>query len=197
MLDLIGWAGTLLYLVNHGLLSRAGGAADRRYYVLNLIAAAALTFTSAIEASWQAVGTNAFWTVLSLYGILGLDDGPALPLRPKWLLPPLAALGAAGIAAAPFAPLLGAEALGWAGTLTFSLSYLLFSAGRIVRRDFLGLNALAALALIPILAIDGNWPVFGLEVAWFVLSVWGWRSVRGVAASPPQPARGADRSPGA
>ncbi|MBB4657554.1 CBU_0592 family membrane protein [Parvularcula dongshanensis] len=175
-LALIGWTGTLLYLINHVLLSRAGGAASPRYYALNLAAAAALTFTSFIEASWQAVGTNLFWTVVSLYALVGREEGPALALRPEWVLWPLAALGGVGVAMVPFVPLGGIETLGWSGTLAFSGSYLLFSAGRIARRSFLGVNALAALALIPVLTVDANWPVLGLEVAWFALSAWGWRT---------------------
>ena len=75
----------------------------------------------------------------------------------------------------------GASLVGWAGTALFGVAYLIFASGVIPRRRFLGYNVVAAFALVPILYLDANWPVFFLEVIWGFTSAIGWFRARGVA----------------
>jgi hypothetical protein len=54
----------------------------------------------------------------------------------------------------------------------------LFASSFISRRRFLLYNMIAAYALVPILYLDKNYPVFVLEVIWGSISAFGYARLR-------------------
>ena len=78
LLALIGWSGTLLYLLNHAYISLAPNWKSTIYYGGNLIAALCLVLTSAVAQSWQAVVINSFWAIISvlLLANISLKNAP-------------------------------------------------------------------------------------------------------------------------
>ncbi|WP_425410383.1 CBU_0592 family membrane protein [Hyphococcus sp.] len=183
MLTIVGWVSTAIYLGNHGYLSTHRNYRPNIYYALNFIGASGIVVSSAAIASWQAVVVNVFWAGLSLLALSGTALPESMRLSERWILTPLAILGAGGLAYG-FADFpAGMAALGWAATGLFSGGYLLFAAGAVRRRRFLLYNIFAAYGLVPILYLDANWPVLALELAWGTISIAGW-----VAAirNPPQ-----------
>lgn len=181
--SIIGWAATVIYLANHIALSVNRNHRGHLYFLLNLIAASGLVASSLVLQSWQAVAINIFWSVVSFLSLIGRHTGTDFKLSDRALTWPVWVLGAGGLVYTIIAPYQGLAALGWAATLLFCGAYLLFSARTIRRRRFLLYNVAAAFGVAPILYIDGNWPAFGLEIAWGTISLIGFlnalRSVHG------------------
>lgn len=173
MLPVIGWAGTVLYLVNHALLAFSRIERGRAYYLANGMAAALVTVSSVALSSWQAVAVNGFWVLASLAGLAGITLGVSRAASARGLI------GLCGVGLVVAAVLAvgdvqhGIRGLGWAATVLFCGSYLLFAVGRMTQSVFLACNAAAAFGLIPVLVLDQNWPVVFLEVVWCALSVIG------------------------
>lgn len=173
LVSLIGWLGTVSYLLAHFYLALTHDPRVRMYYVVNLLAALMLVFSSVVIASWQAAATNVFWALISLAIVLRYAPQVSFKLSERWLIAPCVMLGLVGMGRSLFDFYTGMSLLGWAGTLLFGLSYLLFASGVIQRRRFLWYNMTAAYALVPILYLDDNLPVFVLELAWGSISAVG------------------------
>lgn len=169
---ILGWAGTIIYLLNHGYISLVSQWRPTIYYGGNLVAATALVITSLQHHSHQAVIINSFWALLSLALLCKLPV-ERLPFNNRLFY--LLLIG--------FVAVIGFQifsdlqqviiVLGWSSAFVFSGSYLLFSAGKMKQIHYLAFNAYAAIALLPQLWIDGNWPVFGLEIVWAIISLYG------------------------
>lgn len=172
LLALIGWSGTLLYLLNHAYISLAPNWKSTIYYGGNLIAALCLVLTSAVAQSWQAVVINSFWAIISVLLLANISLKNA-PFTQPLFNSGIALLWLWLAAQSLFSGALDLTILGWTSAYVFSFAYLLFSAGRMAQRHYLLWNAYAALALLPQLWIDQNLPVFALEIAWACLSVYG------------------------
>lgn len=172
VLSILGWFGTVLYLANHSYLSLVTRWRPLVYYGGNFVAATLLVFSSVAIESWQAVCINGFWSVVSLL-LLCRVDLSRLPFHRSWFYLAMAIM--LGVTAATFFldTTLTIAMFGWSSTLAFCASYLLFSASRISVRTYLFWNSYAALALLPQLWLDQNWPVFGLECAWAIISIYG------------------------
>jgi len=172
MILILGWAGTIIYLLNHGYISLSTQWRPSIYYSGNLIAAVALVTTSLQHNSQQAVIINGFWALLSLALLCKLPV-EKLPFNNRLFYLLLLC----------FVALIGYQSfyntqqimiiLGWSSAFVFSGSYLLFSAGKMKQVHYLAFNAYAAVALLPQLWVDQNWPVFGLEVVWAIISLYG------------------------
>ena len=66
MFEVIGWFGTVLYLINHVYISLNSQYKKNIYYVGNAIAALALVLSSLVVSSMQAVIINGFWAIVSV-----------------------------------------------------------------------------------------------------------------------------------
>lgn len=172
-LSLAGWLGTVVYLACYAYVGLVERWRPRPYFGGNLLAAALLATTSAVLGTWQAVGVNAFWFVVSLRRLQGGDVAPA-SLSPRLLLGAVVALVAAAAAAALADLTLTVALLGWSGMAAFCGGYLFFAAGRLTLRRFHAYNAWGAVSLLPQAITDANWPVVGLESAWALLSAIAW-----------------------
>ena len=78
MIAILGWFGSLLYIVNHGYISSVKQWQGRIYYSGNLIAAVSLVISSFIIASYQAVVINNFWAIVSFLLMIHFDVSSCL-----------------------------------------------------------------------------------------------------------------------
>lgn len=172
---ILGWFGSLLYLVNHGYISIVKHWNAKLYYGANLIAAMSLVISSLLIASYQAVVINAFWAVISILLLIKVDVAK-IPLSKKVfivgfviLLGWLALIGSqSGWKSTTFYAYLG-----WSSSYVFCFSYFLFCSKKLSHVSYLSLNLYAACALLPLLWQQENWPVFSLEISWALISAYG------------------------
>lgn len=174
----LGWVATASYLIGHIYMSLQPEFKARIYYSLNLIGAVGFIISSGVISSWQSVIINVFWALISVAALRGASKLPFFPLSRWVLLGPtfLAALISGIIMVAN--TVLGANILGWAGTLLYIIGYYLFASETVKKWQFLIYNTIAALILLPVYYLDGNWPAFGLSVVWSVISLFGLWAVR-------------------
>lgn len=175
MIAVLGWFGSVLYLINHAYISLIKDWKETWYYSGNLIAAVALVISSLFIASYQAVVINGFWAVISLLLLMKFDVTKlSFSKRIFYLGLAFFAFAIVGVAYRN-----GATSeqfytvLAWSSSYAFCLSYFLFCAKKLSQISYLALNAYAASALLPLLLVQQNWPVFTLEVCWAVISVYG------------------------
>lgn len=174
----LGWVATASYLIGHVYLALKPDYIARLYYGLNLIGAVGFIISSGAISSWQSVIINIFWAVISIAALRGASRLPTFPLS-RWVL-----LGPTFLAAVISGFIfiieknLGANILGWAGTLLYILGYYLFASESVKKWQFLVYNTIAALILLPVYYIDGNWPAFALSAIWSLISIFGLIKVR-------------------
>jgi len=191
-LTILGWIATAAYLVNHAYVSTRSEYRRGLYFGVNFAAASGIAVSSAALASWQAVATNVFWAAVSLAALLHVRIEGRIPLAERWIISPIFTLAALGAAWGLADLEAGMGLVGWAATALFCAAYLLFANAAVTRPRFLLYNVAAAYLFTPILFLHGNWPVFGLEVAWGAISFAGWRAAKRGARPAPQPMAAAD-----
>lgn len=172
MIELLGWVGTAGYLLNHTGFSLKRRYPLKLYFGLNFVSAILLVISSLAISSWHPVINNGFWAITSLIALSGLKPlrvGGGLRNIPWLLMLLVIAIGA--LFAAGFGR--SFETLGWVSVITYAMAYIALTSGAIGRKQYLLVNIIAALLQIPILMIDQNLPVLGLQVAWAVLSLIG------------------------
>lgn len=172
MISILGWLGTALYLLNHAHISCVKEWNRQLYFSVNLVAGILLIAASVALNSWQAVVINVFWVMISLQCLCGLKLKPlfisvtlfrtVMLLFWGWIVVLWFVEGE-----------LSLTLLGWSSALVFSVAYLLFAFERISHGHYFLWNAYAALALLPELWVDGNLPVFVLEIFWALISIVG------------------------
>lgn len=167
---LLGWAGTLIYLVNHGAYSLRSSYHRRLYLGANAVAALLVTISSVMIESWQSGAINAFWTVVSIQGLAGAHFRLRL-FPPAWFDALLAGVLAISLAALALSTRLSADLLGWSSMLAFCGAYLMLANRVIGEVRYFAYNAIAAFIILPVLWLDNNWPIFALEACWTVLSL--------------------------
>ena len=170
---IIGWCGTVLYLLNHAYISLVKNWRPSVYFGANLLAASSLTVQSVYLASWQAAAINGFWMLISALLLLGVKmDSIKANAKAYFIFSALLlALVLSSILYVDLAYYF--EILGWSSAFFFCSSYFLFSAKRISSRAYLAINTYSAIALMPQLWTNANYPVFTLEVAWAIVSIIG------------------------
>lgn len=172
MILVLGWFAVGLYLADHAYLSLRQTIRWPVYYSVNLVAALAFVVSSAALLSWQSVFINAFWAIVSILALVGVTlRVPATAGRVSVVV-----VGAMAVIALPVMIIdlhAGFEIAGWAGSALYCIAYFLLAQALIKRPRFLVLNAAAAILLIPIYWVQGNWPAVGMSVSWATVSVVG------------------------
>lgn len=172
MISIIGWFGTLLYLMNHTYISINKNWQPNLYYIGNAIAAVCLIISSYFSSSWQAVAINSFWAVISIALLVGVNLN-VLRLSKRFFYAVIFIILISFFGKYFIQSQLDFALLGWSSAFVFSGCYLLFSQEKMKLRFYLCWNAFAAITILPQLWNDGNWPVFGLEVIWAIISIYG------------------------
>jgi hypothetical protein len=171
MISLLGWFGTILYLMNHAYLSFHPRWQKGVYYWGNFIAATSLVISSWLLSSWQAVAINGFWALISVLILMNVNLR-ALPITSRrWLL-----LASAVLIIALVIWWREPERLwslcSWFAAMIFASAYLVFSAEKLAPRHYQIANVIAAILCMPQLWLDTNYAVFFLEVIWSMISAW-------------------------
>ena len=169
---LLGWFGTITYLVNHAYISLVQQRNNTIYYAGNLLAAVALVISSVASDSFQAVVINGFWALISIL-ILAKVDLQRLPISRRFFNAVLVIFAIALVYQGVVHAKLDIRLLGWSSAFVFSASYLLFSVAKMRILIYLLCNAYAAFSLLPQVWLDQNWPVFVLEICWGCISIYG------------------------
>ncbi|GAA5131809.1 CBU_0592 family membrane protein [Thalassotalea piscium] len=171
----LGWFGSILYLVNHGYISVNKEWKPNIYFTGNLIAALALVASSLLISSYQAVVINGFWALISILLIIKFDMSTIAFSKRAFYLGLILILAWSAYIAYKHGinSLAFFTYLGWSSSYVFCLSYFLFCSKKLNRISYLLLNAFAASALLPILWRQENWPVFSLEICWVLISIYG------------------------
>jgi hypothetical protein len=172
MFALLGWFGTVAYLVNHAYISLVQQRNNTIYYGGNFLAATALVISSMASHSFQAVVINGFWALISIL-ILAKVDLQRFPVSRRLFNAILVLFALALLYQALLNSEFDIRLLGWSSAFVFSASYLLFSVGKMRILIYLLCNAYAAFALLPQVWQDENWPVFVLEICWGCISIYG------------------------
>lgn len=171
--EIVGWTGTTLYLVAYALLASRILAAGRIYFLLNVFAAVFVAAVSVAKGSVQAIFVHGLWSVASVYGVCGVAP-PLLGLRPPAVRVVVAVLVGGSLIAMPWAGLpLSVEWMAWGSVVGYTGAYVLFTAGRMAVLEFHIVNFVASAAILPVLALDANWPTFALEFAWMIVAAAG------------------------
>jgi hypothetical protein len=168
----IGWLGTFLYLINHIYISLETNWKNNIYYGGNTLAAICLIISSYYNASWQAVVINIFWASISIALLLGANLS-TIKLNKRFFYIVFIGMSLMLFVNYLMQSQFDLALLGWISAFIFSGAYLLFSAKKMLPRYYLCWNAFAAIALLPQLWLDHNWPVFALEVIWASISIYG------------------------
>lgn len=172
----LGWASTAIYVTAQAYISWRPRYSPPLYYALNAFGAAGFIASSWAIASWQSVAINAFWLIVSLLSLFAIEQGRASALSRWWVMAPLFAFAAASLFTFFTDQMRGYAMFGWTGSALYCVSYGLFAYSIITRPRFLAYNAAAAVLLLPIYAIQDNWPGFALSIIWALISASGWLS---------------------
>lgn len=172
MISLLGWVGTLTYLVNHTYISVNKNWRRPVYYSGNCFAAIMLVISSFYIGSYQAVFINGFWAIISIALLLDLPI-KRIPVSSRLFF--FTWLGFIVYLAADFIiqQKLNITVMGWSSAFVFTIGYLLFCSEKLKQSHYLLFDAYAALVLLPQLWLDQNWPVFALEISWASISLYG------------------------
>lgn len=169
---LLGWFGTIAYLVNHAYISLVPQRNDAIYYGGNFLAASALVISSLVSGSYQAVVINGFWALISIL-VFAKVNLQGLPVSRRLFNGVLAVFAIAFVYQGLINHTLDIRLLAWSSAFVFSASYLLFSVHKLRTLHYLLFNAYAAFSLLPQVWLDQNWPVFVLEICWGGISIYG------------------------
>ena len=170
-LEVLGWTGTLLYLINHGYISFYNNWNKTIYYSGNGVAAILLIITSLAIGSWQAVIINLFWAAISARFLIGIVVKRPIITKQyfEYLLVLMISIALISIFLFPNWTF---SILGWSSVWAFCIGYLLFSSNHLLPRYYFLYSAYAAIALLPQLWLDLNMAVFFLEIIWAMMSLY-------------------------
>lgn len=172
MLTIIGWLGTIIYLINHAYISINKNWQKNIYYSANAVAAIFFVITSVFTNSWQAVVINLFWAIISLALISGTNLN-RIPLTKNFFYAVVLAMLLYFLGQYLFTGYVNIVLLGWISAVVFTSCYLLLSQEKMLPRFYLCWNAFASIIILPQLYQDVNWPVFGLQMIWAIISIYG------------------------
>lgn len=172
MIASLGWIGTILYLINHTYISINKNWQKKVYYGGNALAAMCLIISSYFTNSWQAIVINAFWAIISVALFFNISLS-SIKFSKRLFYVSLISMLTVFFGGYLVQNQLNFALLGWTSAFVFSGCYLLFSSQKMLPRYYLCWNAFAAIALLPQLWLDQNWPVFSLEIVWAIISLYG------------------------
>lgn len=175
IISMLGWFGSILYLINHGYISVYKNWKTHIYYSGNCIAALSLMVSSFMLLSYQAVVVNGFWALISMLLLLNVNVAKVPMSKRIFYVGFISFVTISLIIGFHYgwaAPVFHVY-IGWSSSYVFCLSYFLFCSKKINQISYLMLNFYAAIALLPILYSQENWPVFTLEVCWAAISIYG------------------------
>lgn len=174
ILEIIGWAGSILYILSYFLLSYNIIKREKLYYLLNKIAALLIIIISVYKETYQSVIVNLIWLYISYLGYINKTLTFKFFTENIMHMISILFLSASFLIICFFNYFLFIEVLAWFSVFAFSSAYFLFSVKEIKEKMFHLYNFIAALSLIPKMIEFENYQVLILEILWafFALSAY-------------------------
>ena len=70
MMQVIGWAGTILFIIAYIQLNNGRWTVQTNlYHVFNILGSLFLVINTVYDASWAAMFANLFWGLIAIYGL--------------------------------------------------------------------------------------------------------------------------------
>lgn len=175
LLSIIGWSGSLLYLLAQILLALFS-LSQRKYVIINAAAAIFVSIHSLSLDSLQPIIINLSWSALSIISILVHQPVTEQPQsnHGNWKATTIIISGVLFLVTlALFNSINIFLSMSWMSVWLYLSSYLLFIFFRLSMSSFLLSGLLAAVFLLPQLLIDSNYPVITIQVLWIVTCLLG------------------------
>lgn len=169
-IEIIGWIGSIIYIIAYILLAYKLIEKEKLYYLLNKIAASLIIIISLYKNTTQPIVINGLWLYISYLGYRKKK------LKITFLTPLIMHFITTGmIIAAILVNFIynfqfSFDILAWLSVFAFSSSYFLYSNDYIKENIFHLYNLTAALAIIPKMILFDNFQVVVLEVLWAIFA---------------------------
>lgn len=171
IIEIVGWVGSLIYIVSYFLLTYKIIQKDKLYYLLNKIAAFLIIVISIKKNTFQPIVINSLWLYISYLGYNKLNY--EVKFLTKYLMHTISLVLVLMIFVFYFLYNIQVsfEVLAWFSVFAFSSSYFLYSMKKINEKVFHFYNLIAALAIIPKMFLFGNYQVVILEILWALFAL--------------------------
>jgi len=171
LLEILGWIGSILYIVSYFLLSFNYIKKGDFYYILNTIAAFLVIIISFYKNTFQSILINAIWLYISFLGYTNKEISFKILNKKAMYI-----ISIIFVSIFIFIFMLGKhslsfEVLAWYSVFAFSGSYLLYSLEKIKEKAFHFFNFIAAISLIPKMFMFENYQVLVLEILWAIFAL--------------------------
>lgn len=170
-IEIVGWIGSIIYIVAYFLLTYKIIEKGKIYYLLNKIAALLIIIISIKKNTFQPVVINGLWLYISYLGYNKINLKIEFLTKNMMHIISLIFTLVAIITYFIYERNLSFDILAWLSVFAFSSSYFLFSTKKIKERTFHFYNLIAAIAIIPKMYIFDNFQVVTLEVIWAFLAL--------------------------
>ncbi len=171
LIEIVGWIGSIVYILAYFLLTYKIIEKDKLYYLLNKIAATLIIIISIKKNTFQPIIINGLWLYISYLGYNKINFEIKCLNKKMMHLISLIVILSSLIAGFLYGSKLFFDLLAWLSVFAFSSSYFLFSMKKIKEKIFHFYNLMAALAIIPKMYMFDNHQVVILEVLWAIFAL--------------------------
>lgn len=171
LVEILGWIGSIIYIVAYFLISKGKIDKDKMYYLLNMIAAVLVSIVSIAKMTIQPVFTNLFWLYVSYVSYIEKEIKFKF-INKKILDFILVVMGIYSVVTFFIWDYLYCfDILAWLSVVAFVGSFYLFSIDKINTQSFHLYNIIAALSVIPKMVAFDNYQVACLEILWAIFAI--------------------------
>ncbi len=171
LIEVVGWLGSIVYIIAYFLLAYKIIEKDKMYYLLNNIAALLIIIISIKKSTLQPIVINGLWLYISYLGYNKLHYDIKFLNKYMMHIISFAIITSSIITYFMFDSETSFDILAWFSVFAFSSSYFLFSTQKIKEKTFHLYNLMAAVAIIPKMYLFDNFQVVILEVIWALLAL--------------------------
>ena len=171
LIEIIGWIGSIIYIVAYFLLAYKIIKKDKLYYLLNKIAALLIIIVSIKKSTFQPIVINGLWLYISYLGYHKLHFEVKFLNKYMMHIISVIIVTSSVITNFFFDSKVAFDVLAWFSVFAFSSSYFLFSMKKIHEKTFHLYNLMAAITIIPKMYIFDNYQVVILEIIWALLAL--------------------------
>ncbi len=166
IIEIIGWIGSIMYLVAYFLLSNKIIEKDKLYYLLNIVAAVLVAILSTYKNTMQSVFLNLFWGYLSYFAYINKEFKFNIISVRLFNISISALLIVSFILLLLKKQFLALDTLAWISVFVFIVSYYLLLVNKISLQSFNIYNFIAAFIIIPKMYTFENYQVAFVQAIW-------------------------------
>ena len=169
ILEIIGWMGSILYVLSYFLLSRQLIKKGKTYYLLNGLAALCVVIISIYKNTYQPVAINIIWFYISYLGYNSKSIKHTI-VNASFMNIVTILFIIVSLYSYYCCESFTYDILAWLSVFAFSSSYFLYVTDQITDKTFHFYNIIAALSILPKMIIFENYQVLLLEFFWVLLA---------------------------